>query len=112
MNEVRTYFYTQTESVQETNSSFKGIDNAIENMRVVIRQLNDSGSTMEKKKDELVTMINNLSAASEEYAAGTEEAAASVEEQSASIDEIAKSSEALAKLAEDLQNAVSQFKYS
>lgn len=110
MNQVGSIMDAQNESVNVTNRSFKGIDQAVEKMKEVIGHLNESSDLMEKKKEELLGALNNLSAVSEEFAAGTEEAAATVEEQSVSIDEIAKSSEGLSKLAEELQTMASKFK--
>jgi methyl-accepting chemotaxis protein len=110
MNQVGGIVQAQTESVVITNQRFQGIHQAVEKMKEVIGQLNESSDKMEDKKEELVEILNDLSAVSEEFAAGTEEVAASIEQQSASIDEIAKSSEALSKLAEELQTMVSKFK--
>ncbi len=110
MNQVGAIVQAQTDSVVITNQRFQGINQAVEEMKNVIVQLNLSSDMMEVKKEELVGILNDLSAVSEEFAAGTEEVSASIEQQSASIDEVAKSSEALAKLAEDLQSIVFKFK--
>jgi methyl-accepting chemotaxis protein len=66
---------------------------------------------MNIKKEDMIEMIENLSAISEEYAAATEEALAAVEMQTYSITEIADASESLANLASDLQIEISKFKY-
>lgn len=110
MNQVGGIVQAQTNSVVITNQRFQGIHQAVEGMKEVIGQLNESSDRMENKKEELVEILNGLSAVSEEFAAGTEEVAASIEQQSASIDEIATSSEALSKLAEELQTMVYKFK--
>ena len=60
-------------------------------------RIGDTGYT-----GELIDIIQNLSALSQENAAGTEEASASVEEQTSSMEQIAEASEELAKLAEAL----------
>lgn len=111
MEQVSQIVAAQSESVKNTNKRFDGISHAIENARDIIKTLNQSGLEMERKKEEIIDIIQNLSAISEENAAGTEEAAASVEEQTASMAEIANASEALAKLAEEMQMNISQFKY-
>ncbi|SDY28188.1 methyl-accepting chemotaxis protein [Tindallia californiensis] len=100
----------QTEGVYKTNEKFDGIDQAVSNMDRIIQDLNNSGKAMDQKKDEIIAVIENLSAISEENAAGTEEASASVEEQTAAIDQIASTSEDLSALAQDMQSAVAQFK--
>ncbi|MEW9124721.1 MAG: methyl-accepting chemotaxis protein [Thermotaleaceae bacterium] len=111
MNGVGKIVASQTESVERTNIKFTGINEAIEKMKEAITEINQSGKTMEEKKDEIIGVIENLSAISQQNAAGTEEASASVEEQTASMEEIANASEALAKLAEEMQESISKIKY-
>ncbi|SET10574.1 methyl-accepting chemotaxis sensory transducer with Cache sensor [Natronincola peptidivorans] len=111
MEEMSKTVASQTESVATTNAKFQGIDNAIEKMKEVIVAINQSGETMENKKGEIIGVIQNLSAISQENAAGTEEASASVEEQTAAMEEIASSSEALAALADEMQKSIARFKY-
>ncbi|MGO5075806.1 methyl-accepting chemotaxis protein [Clostridium sporogenes] len=101
----------QTKSVENTNKKFEGISIAIDKMQKVVQTLNESGKDMEDKKNDIITVIDNLSAISQENAAGTEETVAAVEEQTASISELANASESLAKLAEDMQVNISRFKY-
>lgn len=102
---------SQTESVNITNEKFEGIARAIEDMDSLMEEFHRSGQAMEEKKNDIVGLVENLSAISEENAAGTEQASASVEEQSASIIEISNSSESLAKLAEEMNEIISKFKY-
>ncbi len=111
MTKVGEITRSQTESVGITSEKFEGIAKNIEMMNNFIKEVQASGQTMETKKDEIVGLVQNLSAISEENAAGTEEASASVEEQSASIVEIANASESLADLAEQMNAIVSKFKY-
>lgn len=102
---------SQSNSVNMTNDKFKGIDSSIENVKGVIKLINESSLKMENRKEEIISIIQNLSAISEENAAGTEEASASVEEQTASIEEISSASEALSTLAEEMQKSIARFKY-
>ena len=102
---------SQAKSVQLTNEKFEGISDAIETMKKVIKLINQSGRDMDDKKNEIIGIIENLSAISQENAAGTEEASAAVEEQTASMLEISNASESLAKLAEEMQQSISKFKY-
>lgn len=101
----------QTKSVEMTSEKFKGIDIALETMKKAILAVNESGNSMEVKKDEIISIIENLSAISQENAAGTEEASASVEEQTASIEEIANASEALSNLATEMKDSITRFKF-
>jgi methyl-accepting chemotaxis protein len=111
MKEVDDITYSQAQGVELTNVKFEGIANSIENMKELIESIHQSGGKMEVKKDEIISVIQNLSAISQENAAGTEEASASVEEQTSSIEEVANASEALAQLADGMQGIVSRFKY-
>lgn len=101
----------QTAGVENTNTRFVGISDAIESMKDSLKRLNESGAEMTIKKENIVSTIESLSAISEENAAGSQEASASVEEQTAAMDEIAGTSEDLAKLAQEMQEAVARFKF-
>ncbi|WP_159102299.1 methyl-accepting chemotaxis protein [Caldalkalibacillus mannanilyticus] len=111
IQEVNEIVTSQTTSVDTTNEKFEGIANSIERIKEIITDLNRSGSNMETKKDEMIQIIQNLSAISEENAAGTEQAAASVQEQTDSVAEIANASETLSDLAKKMEESVSKFKY-
>ena len=102
--------HRQKESVEETEVQFKNIAYSIETIKSIIELLNQSGTDMAKNKDQLVGLMQNLSAIAEENAAGTEEASAAIEEQSESIVKIAKSTEDFAALARELELAINQFK--
>ncbi|WFD10929.1 methyl-accepting chemotaxis protein [Tepidibacter hydrothermalis] len=110
MNEVGKIVESQANIVEVTNQKFEGIATSIENMKKVLNLINESGNEMEAKKDQIIQIIDNLSAISDENAAGTEEVSASVEEQTASMNQISNASETLAKLAEEMQSSVSKFK--
>lgn len=101
---------SQTISVELTNKKFEGIANSIENMRSLMDIISESGDRMEVSKNEIINIMENLSAVSQESAAGTEETSASVEEQVASIEEIANATGALAELADGMQQLVNRFK--
>lgn len=109
MEEVGHIVSSQMESVHLTDDKFKGIAAAIEEMRIIIDKVNQFSDVMEDKKENIVNIIENLSATSEENAAGTEEVSASVEEQTASMEQISGSCEELAKIAEDLFTQVQAF---
>jgi len=110
MKEAAALTEAQTEGVEITKTKFEGIAEAIEKTKEALGALNKTGEAMNLKKDEIIDIIQNLSALSEENAAGTEEASASVEEQTSSMAEIASASQELAKLAEDMQKSISKFR--
>lgn len=110
MKESGEIMKAQTKSVEITNLKFEGINEAIEKMKDAIKNINYSGREMEAKKVEIIEIIENLSAISQENAAGTEQASASIEEQTASMEEIATASQSLAKLATEMQENILKFK--
>jgi methyl-accepting chemotaxis protein len=107
--EVSSNLKEQTNSVDDTTTKFDGIAKVIEQLKMLLEHFNQSSQEMGIKKDEIVGIIENLSAISEENAAGTEEATASIEEQTASMNEIANSSESLSELAEEMQRSITKF---
>jgi len=110
IKEVKISVDVQTESVKETQSRFNGIAGAIDSIKEIIEQLNDSMKLMAVSKNKIVELTQNLSAISEENAAGTQEASASMEEQNAAIQEIANSAEGLSGIAQELQLLIGKFK--
>ncbi|QUH19599.1 methyl-accepting chemotaxis protein [Alkaliphilus sp. B6464] len=111
IQEVSQIIKLQTDSVAITSTKFDGIASAIENVKEAIESIIQSGLKMENKKEEIIQVIQSLSAISEENAATTEEVSASVEEQASSMAEISNASEALSKLAEEMQDGIAKFKY-
>ena len=101
----------QTQSVNSTQAKFEGITRSIDHMKEIIILLNESGSDMERKKIEMIKIIEELAEISQENAASTEEVVASIEEQVASMGEVARASEHLAVLARNMQESISAFKY-
>ena len=102
----------QAQTVLDTQEKFEGIAKAIEKVEEIIHGLNASEKEMQQKKDEMLLIVQNLSAIAQQNAAGTQQASASVEEQAASIGKIADSSQHLAELAQRLNQLVAQFKIS
>ncbi|RIX48651.1 methyl-accepting chemotaxis protein [Paenibacillus nanensis] len=111
IHEVEQTVQSQAESVDQTNVQVEGISSAIDRMKQVISHINQSAEKMEVKKNEMIGIIENLAASSEENAAGTEEVSASVEEQTASMEEISRASKELANLSAEMQISINKFKY-
>lgn len=110
VEEVKQIVDSQSISVGETESRFKGIARAIDDMKGIIVALNQSAEQMLDNKNEIIGLTQNLSAISEENAASTQEASATIDAQVANIEDIAKSGEALAIIAEELQVLIQKFK--
>jgi len=99
----------QASSVQLTSGKFDGISEAIETMQGAIDEVNETEKEMLRQKDVIVSIIEHLSAISEENASGAEEATASVEEQIAAIKVVAGSSQELADLSDELSRKMEKF---
>ena len=102
---------SQTESVFLTTDTFRTMADKIQEINHLVSRTDRSVKIMVTKKDDIVGIIQNLSAIAGQNAAGTQEASASVEEQATSVLEISNSSESLADLASKMQELVTQFKY-
>lgn len=111
ISEVDRTISAQTDMVGETKEKFDGIAEAVSKMRSVIDALSTSGKDMEGKKDEMIQILGNLSAISEENAAATQETLATVESQTSSISKIAGISSELAELAGEIKENISRFKF-
>lgn len=111
MEESRRIVRSQSENVNDTEDKFKVIADSIRNMKNAIETLYKGGHEMNIKKEEIINIIENLSAISEENAAGTQVVASSIEEQTASTEEIANASEELSRQAESILGSIGRFKY-
>ncbi len=100
----------QTNSIINNKNKFMIIAESLNEAIDVIKKLNVSSEEMEVMKNEILDILQNLTAIAEENSAATQEATAAMEEQSASIEEIAGSSEGLAELAQNLHMIIAQFK--
>jgi methyl-accepting chemotaxis protein len=108
MNEIIEH---QSISVDETANKFKGISKSVDKSLDSLEKLSVSSMDMEKEKDDMLDIMNNLSAIAEQNAASTEEVAASVEEQTSIINEFNESVGTLVDLATDMKTNLEKFKY-
>ncbi|MBE6051077.1 MAG: HAMP domain-containing protein [Clostridium sp.] len=111
MNSLTNIIKNQNEIFNSTIDKFNGISSNIESSINSLSHLNKTTSTIEKHKDSITNLVQNLSAIAEENAASTEEVSASVEEQTASIFEFNESIKEMYTLAKNLKNNISKFKY-
>ncbi|HBT19559.1 MAG TPA: methyl-accepting chemotaxis protein [Clostridiaceae bacterium] len=110
MERVEVVVRDQTKSVNNSKDKYLLIDESMEDEIKYVIELHDVGKEMEQMKEEILDIMQSLTAIAEENSASTEEASASMEEQSASIEEIAGASNGLAILAQDLQMIINRFK--
>ncbi|HBJ00973.1 MAG TPA: methyl-accepting chemotaxis protein, partial [Lysinibacillus sp.] len=62
MQEVNNLVNSQTKSVETTNGKFEDVAVSIEKIKTVIEDLYNLGNTMGEKKDEVIDILQNLSA--------------------------------------------------
>ena len=110
MERVNNISKEQSVSVVNTKAKYESIMSAVGESETAISLLNASEDDMLNAKNDIMDMLQTLSAIAEENAASTEEASSTMAEQSASMDEIAKSSERLASLAGSLHEIILRFK--
>ncbi|WIV12349.1 methyl-accepting chemotaxis protein [Proteiniborus sp. MB09-C3] len=104
INEVGLIVDCQTESVEKTGEKFQGIKEKIEEIKSVIDVFNYSGKILVEKKEEIVAIIDHLSAIAEENNASTEEVSAKIEEQNSSTFKLETLSMELKNVAESLRD--------
>lgn len=97
-------------AVEETELIFSDISNSIKELVNDVMAIKQHTFDMTNKKNEIIGVIENLSASSEETSAATQQVSAATEEQLASIQEVTSHSQNLKSLANKLQEAISKFK--
>ncbi len=110
MDQVKNIVSLQTDNVKTTELKFESIAKAIDQIKTIIDNLDESTQIMSKNKEQIIDLIQNLSAISEENAAATEEVSASMMIQSATIEQIANAEGDLAKIADELDHMTQSFK--
>lgn len=98
------------EIVVKTEVIFKEIIDNLQQLFEITEETRKDGDIMSSKKDQIVSLIQNISAASEETSANMEEMSASTEEQLASIETLASQIERLKDLAEAMEDLLTHFK--
>lgn len=99
----------QTTQVENVRMRFDAISQSLDEMTKIVVSLNSTGQDMDRQKDEILVIIEKLSAISQQNAAGTQQASASMQQQTANIEEIAESGIKLEQLAQDVTASVSRF---
>ncbi len=111
MADVGKIVAVQDEQALLTQHKFNDIEEAVERSKQVVENITVNSNLIEQKNNQIIGIIENLSAIAEENAATTQEASASVETQTQSINDISSASVNLAEIAGELQNEVSHFKF-
>ncbi|EKQ57831.1 MULTISPECIES: methyl-accepting chemotaxis protein [unclassified Clostridium] len=99
----------QSESVLEAKDVFIEILRSVEKITDDMKNLKTYSLEMENEKNEIVDVLETLSASTEENSAATEQISATSEQQLANVSQIAKHTQDLNRLAEKLREAVDAF---
>lgn len=110
MNRISDIVREQTISVGNSKDKYISIEHAMTEEINMVSELYVLGRDMEVMRNEIISILENLTAIAEENSASTQEASASMQEQAASIEEISASSESLSTLAQNLQLVINRFK--
>ncbi|MFW2487466.1 methyl-accepting chemotaxis protein [Clostridium chromiireducens] len=99
----------QNKSVLEAKDIFVEILKAVEKITDDMKNLKTYSLEMEDEKNEIVEILETLSASTEESSAATQQISATTEQQLASVNQIAKHTQDLNILAEKLRESVNSF---
>lgn len=109
MNEVRNVVSVQGERIEETKQLFVQVNEGLELAMDQIHHIAESTMHLDKSKGEVIDSMEQLSSISEENSAATQETAASAEEMNATIHGVVEQSERLKTLSEYLDKEMSYF---
>lgn len=110
MDEVKVNLREQQQKLSETLAKFEDVASGIEESRKGTDVINVQAKECDVARNNIVDIISNLSAISEENAASTEETTASMQELNATINLLADSALNLKELAAALEEYTSFFK--
>lgn len=100
----------QDKAVGNTNETFQVIAKGIEDIIASIGRVGESITLMEQNKNNVIAVIENISAVSQEAAASSDEVATSTEEQRNLMAEIAVSTKNLNELALQIRRQLESYK--
>lgn len=111
MEDMEHIFEQQEKSVGETREKFLQIGECLGRVKDSADMLFESSNNMMSSKNVIVSMIEGVSAASQQNAAGTQEVLASVDSQGSVIADLAGMSQELTQVAEGLNEQAHKFNY-
>lgn len=99
----------QSKNVDEAEIKFRGISDAVGELKSAIEKIVDSNVQIEEAQKVLYSVMENTSALSEENAASTEEISASIAEQAVVFKDIEEESGKLKNLSRELDEMIHRF---
>lgn len=110
MDEVNEIVIEQRNKLEETKLKFKLVTEGVQSTRVETENIEMQASACNESREQVMGVIENLSAISEENAASTEETNASMEELSANLTVLAEEAKNLHSLSVELEENMEFFK--
>jgi methyl-accepting chemotaxis protein len=109
MTEAKDIVEEQNSAVESTKQIFDSIIRSIQELSMQIDKVEDSVKEANTEKDEIIGIMQNISAVSEESAATTEEVSASTEEITATMNEFTRNANDLKDISLKLREEISKF---
>lgn len=109
MEDVREIMETQSEHLSVTEACFGEVNHNIALTHEEITALTETIESTDTEREEVVNVVQNLSAIAEENAAGTEESLASIEMVNAMIADVAVAAEQLTHLSDVVDQNIHMF---
>lgn len=110
MNEAGRIVDESNSVLENSLDIFKDAQKANEEVVQLINIVDEDINRIEREKDSIVELVNNVSAVTQQSAAVSAEVAATTEQQSAAVEEVTASAQELNTIAGQLLNAISKFK--
>lgn len=109
MGRVREIVLSQSKNVADTQAVVGRVISAIENSVEAIASIEEQSERLNTAKDEIVEVVESLSAVAEENAASTEETSAATTEVANSFNEVTHAAESLKSIADNIAGTMSTF---
>lgn len=110
MEQVKETMQRQIEMVEKTDDVFIKVMKGIKNSREDVERISNNTKELDESRNNVIDIVQSLSAVSEEYAASTEETSASASQVSNTVQDIAENLADLQKIAVELKESVDIFK--
>jgi len=110
VDESKKIIEAQNVAVAETQGAFNDISEMLQSISDNLLSISSLNEVMVGKKNEILSVMEAISASAEETSASTEQISASSVQQAAAIEEVAKTAEHLNILAQKLSEEISKFK--
>lgn len=110
MKQVKNIMLEQNKVVEKTDKKFNEVLNGIETSRKDVGCISDNTKDLDEFREQVIDIVQSLSAVSEEYAASTEETSASVAEVNTRVQQIADNAKSLKEIAGELKECIKTFR--